>query len=344
MVKYTLEFCPREQIKACITHNSTLGRGQHKMPASLLDVHCYRPTEHSSFPFSAPPPMPSIPHCHVHMWALAAAGVLCQSHPRALARKAARHQAAWSQGTACVPHHICQRWISFQQHWAKKWQLHGLSCGMLSAFILKFNFLVPGCALFFVFLFVSLFAVSLLLLGQIRRKGIGRAVRKAQLFHPLQLSSAAPQRTTMFLTCNKRQQRCNAVPGEGTEMSLGKQGVASCIFHRQPSLRCPGFYHFVGLSMICQGEQWLSILPHSPAPPLLPPTRSRRPERCIAEPKHGAEPSYLCYLSHQQRPIKSSSVSRDEWEGAGIIKSKDHSRLQAAAANYLSAVHGPSCS
>lgn len=160
MVKYTLEFCPREQIKACITHDSTLGRGQHKMPASLLDVHCYRPTEHSSFPFSAPPPMPSIPHCHVHMWALAAAGVLCQSHPRALARKAARHQAAWSQGTACVPHHICQRWISFQQHWAKKWQLHGLSCGMLSAFILKFNFLVPGCALFFVFLFVSLFATA----------------------------------------------------------------------------------------------------------------------------------------------------------------------------------------
>jgi len=83
---------------------------------------------------------------------------------------------------------------------------------MLSAFILKFNFLVPGCALFFVFLFVSLFAVSLLLLGQIRRKGIGRAVRKAQLFHPLQLSSAAPQRTTVFLTCNKRQQRSNAVP------------------------------------------------------------------------------------------------------------------------------------
>lgn len=117
-----------------------------------------------------------------------------------------------------------------------------------------FSNLTSSCRAVLCSLFSCLF-LFLLLLGQIRRKGIGRAVRKAQLFHPLQLSSAAPQRTTMFLTCNKRQQQCNAVPGEGTEMSLGKQGVASCIFHRQPSLRCPGFYHFVGLSMICQGEQ-----------------------------------------------------------------------------------------
>lgn len=51
-------------------------------------------------PFSAPPPMPSIPHRHVRMWALAAAGVLCQSHPQALAHKAAGRQAAGSQGTA----------------------------------------------------------------------------------------------------------------------------------------------------------------------------------------------------------------------------------------------------
>lgn len=115
-------------------------------------------------------------------------------------------------GHCCVPHHICQRWISFQRHWAKKGQLHDLSCGMLSAFILEFNFLVPGCALFFVFSFVPLFAVSLLLLGQIRRKGTGRAVCEAQLFHPLQLSSAVPPRTTVVLTCNKRQRRCNAVP------------------------------------------------------------------------------------------------------------------------------------
>lgn len=218
MVKYTLEFCPREQIKACITHDSTLGRGQHKMPASLLDVHCYRPTEHSSFPFSAPPPMPSIPHCHVHMWALAAAGVLCQSHPRALARKAARHQAAWSQGTACVPHHICQRWISFQQHWAKKWQLHGLSCGMLSAFILKFNFLVPGCALFFVFLFVSLFATAGTNQKERHRQGRaqGSAIPSSSAVFsssPKDYSVPYVQQKTTAVQCSARG-RHRDVPGE----------------------------------------------------------------------------------------------------------------------------------
>lgn len=167
-------------------------------------------------------------------------------------------------GHSCVPLHICQRWISFQRHWAKKWQLHDLSRGMLSAFILKFKILVPGCALFFVFLFVSLFAVSLLLLGQIRRKGTGRVVCEAQLFHPLRLSSAVPPRTTVVLTCNKRQRQCNGVPwekhGESMDMSLGKQGVASCIFRYQLSLPCPGFYHFVGLSMICEGERWVWAL------------------------------------------------------------------------------------
>lgn len=74
-----------------------------------------------------------------------------------------------------------------------------------------FSDLTSSCRAVLCSLFSCLF-LFLLLLGQIRRKGIGRAVRKAQLFHPLQLSSAAPQRTTVFLTCNKRQQRCNAVP------------------------------------------------------------------------------------------------------------------------------------